>query len=157
MYAVHFTTYTSNIVSDRALSLPWKPGVLARAQFEVSHSGNKQYTHSPIAQTQNINKSHWCIWYRWVKSVSVLQIVYGKSLMYWLAPLVCPGQWYFQMHVWCRPSSWVIFITARTYSFLVVGLDFEATSSRDWESILWTHVYFALVNASGPTTIQTDL
>ena len=75
----------------------------------ASHSGNEQYTHSPIPLAHNINQSYRCIWYRQAKSVAVLPTWYGKSLIYWLSPLCV--QWYFQMHAWCHPSSWAIFIT----------------------------------------------
>ena len=90
----------------------------------ASHSGNKQYTHSPIAQTQNINQTHRCIWYRRAKSVAVLPIVYSKTYLLVsgldMSPLVffrlvkvlsnCVHR-YFQMHAWFCPSSWAIVIS----------------------------------------------
>ena len=54
----------------------------------ASHSGNKQCTHSTIPLAQNINQSHWWIWYRRALIVAVLLTGYGKSCIYWLAPLV---------------------------------------------------------------------
>ena len=54
----------------------------------ASQSENEQYTHSLIPLDPNINQSHWCIWYGRAKRISVLPPRYGKSLIYWLAPLV---------------------------------------------------------------------
>ena len=65
---------------------------------------------SLIPLAKNINQLHWCIWYRWEKSVAGLDT--SPLIFFWLVVVLSNCvQWNFQMHAWFHPTSWAIFIT----------------------------------------------
>ena len=107
----------------------------------ASHSGNEQYTHSPIPLEPNVNQSHRrrCIWYRLAKKrccftdriwqgsyllVSSAGLDTSPLVFLWLVvELSNCVQWYFQM----------LGAPCQTLQHLV-GLDFQARDT--WFSIL---------------------
>ena len=107
----------------------------------ASHSGNEQYTHSPIPLDPNINQSHQCIWYKrccftdriWQWSyllVSSAGLDMSPLESFWLVVVIqLSAVILFSRTLGAAPRVGPFpLLVARPDSFLDVGLDFQVSN-----------------------------